>query len=198
MLDLSQRRATGRGFGATVRSLRRRSRRGAAGGLRDTPIALAERTFVARKKTETPETARASIGSVQLGGLVQRNSRAARDSENDALPFFVPHRPPKSLGNLFLCGDSLLRRAHLGFFFLLRFGSPGAAESVCFDPVLAQQIVERRAADVDIPRGAGNVAGVPCQRFDKQRVFRSVTGLLQRARGFPSGRREFDVFRTQV
>src|SRR6187397_547135 len=87
----------------------------------------------------------------------------------------------------------LRSRAGRGFVALLALvggGGAGMAEALSLDPVLAQQVVEGRTADLDVPRRAGDVAGVPGQGLDQQPALGLVARPLERARALLLGLRQ--------
>src|SRR5262249_54738966 len=144
-----------------------------------------------RKKKRTLSSPRASIASrasspPQLGGRVRRTSRAARDSENRT-PQTFETPPRKGRGSRF---RRLLIR-------LLRRAAAPVARGV--EAVLLEQVVQRGPADVDVARGARDVARVARERVDQQPQLRLVARRLQRRQrlGAAAGRLQLQVLGPQ-
>ena len=83
---------------------------------------------------------------------------------------------------------------------VVRFGRPTPTEARRLEPVLAQQVVQRRTAHLDVARRTRDVARVAGQRLDEQTPLRLVARGLQRRQRLrrPADRLEFEVLGTQI
>src|SRR5690349_1311464 len=176
------------------------------------------------KPPRTRPAARAAEAG-ELGGLVQRPSRAARDSENDVphlfdTPIRIADRGVARMVWHCRCERALRARCERrsgryvsGFtpsrlsrggaarlrHVVLGLRRAGVAETVGVEVVLAQQVVEGGPAHLDVARRAGDVPGVAGERLDHQLPLGVIAHVLQRAlwrgRTFPA---ELEVLRAQV